>query len=514
MNLEKKITIHAKEAYLIKKSDLSLDCIDAIKNKYTLKFYEESACKKCEFLQDRHSEICDNCAGFLGGVAMAKDIKVGNNAYISSPIGDGKGLKSILVKHGLSNFKLVKHYPNVDFKKPIEFTGTFRPMQEDAVDACISGKQGILLCPPRSGKTLMFSVIACRIGKKTIILASQTDWLQGFYETFVGSKTQPALTSAVKDQVGFCKTYEDFVKYDVCLATVQTFYSDGGKKLLSRIKNMFTVLGIDEIHTGAAATYASTISKFNCAYRIGLTGTNDRKDFRWPIASNLIGPVLYEMKIERLKPTIRLVRTEYRKVYKGNVPWVNVVKALECDPKRLKLIAEWAIKDVADGHMVIIPLTQVKSIEELIKIINKLSGKALAYPFFGGAFLGRNKVKRDQTIEDARNYKIKIIVGNARMLSTGINIPRASMIYDVTPSSNIPAATQRVSRILTPYENKPQPILRIFLDDFNIRKNCLRNEFFQCFKPVFKVVVSDKDNEVLKQYFKAKREVFDEQPIF
>jgi hypothetical protein len=132
--------------------------------------------------------------------------------------------------------------------------------------------------------------------------------------------------------------------------------------------------------------------------------------------------------------------------------------------------------------------------------INKIAGKRMAHPFWGGL----KKDKRKQLIQDARTYKARILVGNSKLVSVGTNIPRASMIYDVAMSANIENCEQRVARVLTPYEDKPPPGLRIFLDDFNVRRNCLAKEWWGCIRPKFKPIISEVDEKILASYFKDK----------
>jgi superfamily II DNA or RNA helicase len=505
------ITVNAREALYIKRESLPRDLREKLIEKYTLRFYEERACKSCEFYQDRlaapgkHLEDpCDQCAAYKGGAQLAQEVKLKDTRYLKTPIGDALGLKKILDAREIE-FKVKKHYPQQEMKRPIKFTGTLKDYQRDAVDAIKKKKRGVVKAPPRSGKTVLSTAAICEIGKKTIIMASQRDWLMGFYETFVGSDTQKPLTNCRKSQIGFAKTLEDFEKYDVCLVTVQTFYSEKGERLLRKIRDWIPVIVADEIHTGGAPKYAKVLAALNCEYKVGLSGTPNRKDGRFSIMRALIGPNLYEAKVERLRPHIRLVRTGYVQKSKGQVPWVRMVSSLEKDPKRLKLIAEWALKDVKNGHMVIIPLAQITPVKALVMAINKLAGKEIAVAFWGG--LGKDKdgrKLRDVYIEKARKYQVKVIVGNAKMVSTGINIPRASCLYDVSLSSNNENAEQRYSRVLTPWEDKPPALIRFFLDEMQVRKRCLSNEIFRTLIPKFRPIISDKDMEALKSYLKSK----------
>jgi superfamily II DNA or RNA helicase len=296
---------------------------------------------------------------------------------------------------------------------------------------------------------------------------------------------------------------EDFEKYDVCLVTVQTFHNERGQKLLKKIRDMFTVLVVDEVHMSAAQKYASAVAKLNTRYRIGLSGTPSRKDGRMVIADSLFGPILFKAKVEQLRPRVALVRTEYtRPKSKGRGPlWATIVKNIETDPKRLKLIAKWAIKDAKAGHMVLIPLSQVVPIKALTLAINKLAGKRMAHAFWGGL----KKDKRKQLIQDARTYKARILVGNSKLVSVGTNIPRASAIYYCHLSSNLENAEQRIARVLTPWDDKPQPLLRIFLDNCDVARSCLRNEWFRAIRPKFKPIISDVDDKVLKSHLSGKK---------
>lgn len=502
----KPIVIHGREAFFLKKKDLPYKTYTKILQSYTFNFFEERVCNDCELKEHRLKEpsgltpTCTECAALLGSTVMARDEKVGKNTYLRVPIGNWVPLKKHLTQAGL-NYSVKRHHPRTKMKRAIKFTGTYRDKyQEEAVEAMLTKKRGVVRAPPRSGKTVMFSAFACKLGEKTLIIASQIEWLMGFQETFIGSPTQPALTNCRPTQIGLCKKYSDFLKYDVCLVTVQTFYNESGQRLLKKIRDMFGCVGIDEVHKSAATEYAKVIAQLNNRYRIGLSGTPERKDGKDVIMRQLLGPDIYEAEVPQLKGEVRITRTEFSQNTRGNQLWPRMVSKLENDKARLELIAKWAIRDAKNGHMVLIPFAQVKPIKELVKIINEMAGKDIARPFYGGL----KKVDRARYLQAARKYKIKILVGNIALLSTGTNIPRASALYEVTMSSNLPNAQQRFARILTPYDDKPTPLYRLFLDDTSVRRRCMSNEFFKCLMSKFRPTVSDKDMQILKSYFAGK----------
>jgi superfamily II DNA or RNA helicase len=487
-----------RESVFIKIKDLSKKEITDIKNKLSFKFYAKDAiCNDCDNRNEKHNDLCDSCANYTGGFELAKTVKIKNNSYLKIPVGSSEKILTALSYSG--HAIEVRDKSPINLIKSIEFLGTLSEEQRRAVDSLKKNPRGVLKAPARSGKTVMSTVLICELGGKTLILASQRDWLMGFKETFIGSKTQKPLTDLNPKRIKLCKTLKDFQETDICLATVQTFYSDGGETLLTQIRDLFTTIVVDEVHTGAANKYIDILGKLNTRHTIGLSATPSRKDSRFILVTNVLGPIVYEAKVQQMKPLVRIVRSPYSKSYRGNVPWARIVSAMENDKARLKLIAEWAIKDAKEGHLVLIPLTQVKPITELIKIINEMAGKQLAYPFTGQL----KKDVRDSTIQKAREYKIKILVGTAKVLSVGINIPRASALYEVILSSNLEAAEQRMTRVLTKVD-KPQPIIRFFLDDFSIRRNCMRNEYFNMLRPKLRPLVGEAEELALKSYFSGK----------
>ena len=489
-----------REAVFIPLKDISKSMASNVVDKLTFHFYaKEKICETCEWLPERPNDVCSTCGNYNGCTMLASKVRIGDNKYLKIPVGSSKEILEDVGRY--TEIKFIDKSPTTAIK-PIKFTGTLRPEQELAVKAVIKRMRGGLEAPPRSGKTVMGTAMVCRLGLKTLIIASQRDWLMGFHETFVGSKTQKPLTDLDKSRIKICKTLADFKTHDVCLATVQTFYSEGGQELLRRIRDMFPIIIADEVHTSAATKYAQIMARLNGKYVIGLSGTHDRKDGKYLIVEHVIGPVVHKLETERLRPHIRLTRTGYSKTYKGQVPWARMVSALENDKKRLLVIAKQAIKDVEAGHMVLIPTAQVKPIRALVRKINELAERKLAYEFTGSL----KKEQRDLYIQKAREYKLKILVGTQKILSVGINIPRASCLYETVLSSNLPNATQRIARVLTPMEGKPTPIVRYFLDDMSVRRNCIRNEWFNVMRPTFKPIIADRDKQMLDAYFSAGRQ--------
>jgi hypothetical protein len=216
------IKVVQREAVFIPIKDISPKIKAAIEDKMHHAFYEAKACSTCDNLNERHNDLCDNCAAFKGSYRLASVQKVKDKSYLKVPVGGFETKIRPYLEYMGKDIKIV-HKGVEPPVRPFKFTGTLKPEQELAVEALLKKRRGVLKAPPRSGKTVLSTALACRLSVKTLIIASQRDWLAGFYETFVGSDTQAPLTSLKKQRIGFCKKLEDFENYDVCLATVQTF---------------------------------------------------------------------------------------------------------------------------------------------------------------------------------------------------------------------------------------------------------------------------------------------------
>ena len=499
------IPIYRAEANFIPISRVPPELVDAAEHKYLFHFYNEKACKRCPVLPDRHSETCDACEQFLGARQLSKVVtRPSGKSFLSVPIGGTKRMVNLLAEHGLTP-RYVDKFSGHPVRKEIRVTRDLRDWQHEALAKCLERKRGIVVAPPRSGKTVLGVALTSSVKGKTIVIASQRDWLSQFHATFEGTATEAAFTDVKPRRIGFCKTYEDFEKYDVCLATFQQFMNKSGRRLLRKIKSLPVLLLIDECHGTSALETSRVLSQFSAEYLIGLTGTPNRKVTEEEIVFRLlIGPVIYRAKVEMLVPEIQLLHTGVTINLPGGLAarnkgtYARFVGKLEKEKTRLKVIAKHVAKAVKAGHSVMVPVGRVNSVKAYIDEINRFFPDNVCCEFTGGL----RKPIREKNLADIRSGDKRVIVGNIALLSTGLNIPRLSMLIDrVTITSNIPKTIQRVSRVLTPMEGKKQPKLVIVVDDCDLQRATARNEFFNAIQPTFKPRISPEDLGTLVNWF-------------
>ncbi len=380
-------------------------------------------------------------------------------------IGLPRGRKD-LVKDCLKNPKRMKQVQDFRTKKPVDipirFQGKYHKYQLEAVQKLSNYTNGVLKSLPRTGKTIMGIGTIIVQGQKTLILAHQRDLIEQFCNETINNKDYELFNGLdYPELTGICRTYEEFQKYNICLATYQTFISKQGQHLLKRIKDSFGLVLIDEVHRAPADRYFQVLSKFSAKYIYGLTATDDRKDGKYQLADLLIGPVRHTTdKAKTLKPKVYGHVTPVRPISRTPKTWVAKVNHLFRHGARNDMIAQQAARDVRDGHIVLIPIIRLEHADTLTTLINRACGRDVCFSFTGRIPKQFRQAARNTMNDDP---KIKVCIAMRPML-TGINIPRWSAIYTIAPISNVPTYTQEVFRICTVMEGKKKPIVRYFFD--------------------------------------------------
>ena len=453
--------------------------------RFQVKLYQENNCAKCEYRPERHCDVCDDCPNFIGEFKLWKS-KQGKSGkkYIGFPTGKRRLLKQLMP----DDASVVDQRPRPKFRFKVKFIRKMWKNQRPAVRELTKKKYGLLEAPPRSGKTPMAVKIAVNLGMKTLVLANQHEYLNEFNDTIYGNEKNkiepftniPEIEARLGRKIaGFTKNPKEMAKYDIVLLTYQSLITEKGQELLEKIKNMFGTLIIDEADKVAAEHYMRVISRFNVYARIGVTGTVERKDRRDLLTRFILGPVNYEMEAETMIPRVEIIETGVSTSYRYKV-WTYAIRFLANHVKRNLKIVKEAVKDIEAGRSVIIPCVRVDHAKALTSGINALLPDTKPAELFYSQI---PKVNRKKIIEGARNGKVKAVVGIRSMLQRGINVPRWDTLYVVMPISNPPNFKQETARIRTPMEGKKEPMVKFFLDDFDVSKGCFRTCWWQTVIP-------------------------------
>ncbi len=440
-----------------------------IMDKMTHYEFENEVCAKCEFRPIRPSEECKSCefGGLVSITCLAKYTEKKGQEHIAIPYGELHNFEK-LTDLDPKKCKWVNKTSQVPHDYKVKFTGKLRDYQEEPTADLMDELSGLLVAPPRSGKTVIGTFVACEHKVRTIIMADQKDFLDGFYETIEQMTNLPELEEKTgKKLFGFPKTDDDYRNFQIILITYQSLIqkTKASKKRIKLLNENYGCLVVDEAHAIPAPTFAATCASLNMKFRYGVTATPDRKDGRSKLLYSVMGPIVATAKVEELVPHVTIHKTpkcvQSRAKYTGKGGWVRFSKFLALHKDRNDYIFEWIIRDLDRGRSIAIPISFTDHARKLRDRINSHYGEEVAAVFLGGA---KEAKQRKPVVDAARAGKIRCVIGTRRLMQRGINIPKWDTLYYIMPMNNKPNWKQESCRILTPMENKKTPVIRMFFD--------------------------------------------------
>lgn len=255
---------------------------DKVVKAYTHYEFDDNICRACDLRDSRPCADCRSCewGGLKQSFNMAGYKVVGKIPYYTFPLGDIDNVERKL-NLDLDRFDFVDLTVRRKFTYPIEFTGDLFDYQETPVALLVKRKMGILKSKPRTGKTVMAVAAAVRNQNRTIIMADQKDFLDGFYETIEAMTNLPALEEETgKKLFGFPKTLKDYETFQIILITYQQLIKDSkiSRKRMQLLRKFYGALIVDEVHRSATPTFSKVLSRMTTRMRIGLSATPRRKD--------------------------------------------------------------------------------------------------------------------------------------------------------------------------------------------------------------------------------------------
>ena len=317
----------------------------------------------------------------------------------------------------------------VDFP---EFKLTLRPSQQIVFDEV--NDSSIINAWVSWGKTFTGLAIAGKLGQKTLVithtLSLRKQWEEEVKKVF---GFQPGIVGSGKFDIST----------PVVVGNIQTLY-----RKVPEIRREFGTIILDEMHHVSSPTFSRIVDK-NCArYKIGLTGTLQRKDGKHVVFRDYFGDnVLKPPKENFMIPKIDILKLPIRFMDGSSIPWANRVNELAYNPEYQNSIAMTASAYAAKGHKVLVVSDRV----DFLKTCARLTGdNAICVT---GAVPHDERPDMIKEIFEDKN----ILYGTQSIFSEGISLDILSCLILGTPVNNEPLLTQLIGRIIRNYEGKNQP---------------------------------------------------------
>lgn len=231
--------------------------VEKIKKKFTVDHFNEKGCAPCEYKPDRPCDVCQACPNFAGTYKFFSREKIDGHKYIGVTKGKADLIKKLLP--AASKLQVKDMRVDNPMRTPPEFILELRDKQILATDDMMQYRNGLLIAPPRSGKTVMSLAMICEKKQRTLVIAHQDDLLDQFYFTIYGKAPDfPKSTNAAKVDkkrakkgmgpvaIIAKKDSDFFGDADIVMTTYQRFISKKGKKLLRKVAKHYGMVVVDE----------------------------------------------------------------------------------------------------------------------------------------------------------------------------------------------------------------------------------------------------------------------------
>lgn len=351
--------------------------------------------------------------------------KIRSNLY-SIPIG-----RSDLIP---DNYEKVdqRNIVPVDFPK---FKFDLRASQEEVYDDIEDN--AIINAFVSWGKTFTALAIAAKLGQKTLVIthtvALRTQWEKEVQKVFG--------ISAGRIGSGQFDTESPIV-----IGNVQTLYKNKEK-----IAKTFGTLIVDECHHIPANTFSRLIDSSYARYKIGLSGTVERKDGRHVLLPDYFGQTKYTPPKENfMMPSVDLIKTTIRFMDGARIPWANRINDLVNQEDYGKLVGILAAAYRKKGHKILLVSDRVNFLNRLHRTLGDVSELVT-----GATDLD----ERDKKIQRILDGKSDILLGTQSIFSEGISVNNLSCLILATPVSNAPLLTQLIGRVIRNFEGKIDPVI-------------------------------------------------------
>ena len=348
------------------------------------------------------------------------------NGLISIPMG-----RTDLIPRGYE-IKDKRNLIPVDFP---EFKFELRPSQQKVYDEIEDN--AIINAWVSWGKTFTGLAIASKLKQKTLIVTHtvplRNQWAKEVEKVFGISAS--IIGSGSWDTSG-----------PIVVGNTQTLYRN-----IEKIKRIFGTVILDEMHHVSSPTFSRIIDSSFARYKIGLSGTIERKDGKHVVFRDYFGHnVIQPPKENYMVPRIDIISSGIRFQDGSRTPWANKVTALTQNEEYQHTVSLLAAAYAARGHKVLVVSDRV----QFLKNCKELTGEK--------AICLTGEVpheEREDLIGQILDGTKEILFGTQAIFSEGISIDNLSCLVLGTPVNNEPLLTQLIGRVIRKQEKKLDPVI-------------------------------------------------------
>lgn len=336
--------------------------------------------------------------------------------------------------------------PSCKFKSGIKLT----KVQDTIVRSAILEKQGVIVAPPGSGKTMMGMELIARHQKPALVLVHRKQLLDQWVDRIQTYLNIP------KSHIGRFSSTKKAVGKEITVGLLQSF---ARSKDLTGYRDKFGTVIIDECHHIPAKTFREVIANLNPEFIYGLTATPERKHNDEQLIYVYIGDIIANMS-DMAVEEVPIPSKQFDVIIREtnlNIPfnWKTdqfdlIAKVISCDTSRNAMVVEDILEQIKFGRKTLV-LSERKEHLKILELY--LKGQCEALIFTGDDSTASRSSKLKQ-IEDG-HYQVFLATG--QIFGEGMHAPNVETLILAFPFAFKGKLTQYIGRLM--HSDSPKALI-------------------------------------------------------
>jgi superfamily II DNA or RNA helicase len=346
--------------------------------------------------------------------------------------------------------------PRAEYKHRVEL----RSYQWESVEPLFEQEQGLVRAPTGSGKTeiLIRLIVMARLPALVIV------WTKSLLEQWL-RRLRVGL-QIPESEIGIIQGSTRRIR-PITIGMQQTLW-----KVAQEYRNVFGLVGADEVHRFASKTFMDVVDTFPARFRFGVSADERRRDRKEFLLYDTFGAVIGEAKKQQLVDSgaildveVVLVPTEFDRDWyqalddaaKGQA-FGRLIEEMGSDAKRNRIAVELASREVQQGEQVLLFAHRREHCRVLFADMAAREPRA-------GIFLGGqgDEAEFQRTLLGILDGSVRVAAGTYQAVGTGLDLPRLGRGVATTPvHNNRPFLDQVIGRLCRTSEGTGKKDARIY----------------------------------------------------
>lgn len=328
--------------------------------------------------------------------------------------------------------KPVPHFPEFLYKEGL------RESQQAAIKFAVSRGNCLISARPGWGKTFTALAIAAELKQKTLVIvhtvALAEQWIQEICAVYGMDPSQIGTIWEGRVTIG------DFITIGI----IKTVHNNR----MSLTKEFGLVI-VDEVHHLPADQFAGFIDVSHAKYKMGMTGTLERKDKKHVLIFDYISTDVFVAPDENVMiPTVDVAKVP---IDFDSLTGAYAAKVTELnnDPTFQHVLGSLCATYADLGHKVLFVSDRISMLEALHK---RLGDRSVIY------HSSMSKVEKENGLRRMRNGEADILLGSLRIFLEGVSENYLSCLV-LGASISGPPLDQVIGRVIRQREGKLNPVI-------------------------------------------------------